>query len=719
MPGQNIDRTALYEANELLAEAYETEGADKAALARRAIEICPDCADAYVILAEVGTPNLLQARELLEKALDAGRRIIGEEAFRGGRRDLVFWYSPETRPYMRAGAALGDCLWKLGDREAAINLYGDLLNLNPNDNLGLRYALANWLVESGKFEELGNLLRSYLEEDSVDTCLAYTKALLTFHTAPGAAAEADLKNALSRNGYVPTFLLKMEELPHESPPFSSAGGIDEAILYARDSIRAWKSVPGALAWLKTHLSDPEVQNPGAKRESIFRSWIKDTPDHLGAYEELAELLLTLTRYEECAETAQLGIEKFGPTRRLLTLLGFAQLNLDAVEDAVATMEKAVELFPGSRSWRCLAAVFKSAERYEEAIEYYNLAILEAPDAGAYTELAECYTSTDDRRRALENYLHAERLQPENLNNHVNTARALYLLFKEEESLAKVEFVLEREPENYRARSLKLNILVRLQRNDEAIVWGTALAEEYPELAAFPYLLAQAYENADDMESASRLYKKSYELAPDHEYAYIRHAGIARTWPESAEILEAGLEEVPDSPDLKAELAKAYAALGMEDDALALMEEAEADSIELPELERPVFGEVYAEVYFHLGRYHDSMKSLIDGEYLVEEGGPVEQERMAKVCPLFDPVFQEFALTVAADADRHPAEFTYIARLAAMLQSAGVENTCYFSRLLLRNLEEHFRTKVEGLAPLWKELRCDQSAQILIARINSI
>jgi hypothetical protein len=74
------------------------------ALAKKALEISPLCADAYFLLAQETARNLDQAIELYRQGVEAGEKAIGKAAF----RDDVghFWGLLETRPYMRARQGL-------------------------------------------------------------------------------------------------------------------------------------------------------------------------------------------------------------------------------------------------------------------------------------------------------------------------------------------------------------------------------------------------------------------------------------------------------------------------------------------------------------------------------------------------------------------------------------------------------------------------------------
>lgn len=77
-------------------------------------------------------PSLGQALEAYALGVQAGKRALGPEPF---EEDVGhFWGITETRGYMRARAGLAQCLWELGEHQAAIAHYKELLRLNPNDN---------------------------------------------------------------------------------------------------------------------------------------------------------------------------------------------------------------------------------------------------------------------------------------------------------------------------------------------------------------------------------------------------------------------------------------------------------------------------------------------------------------------------------------------------------------------------------------------------------
>ncbi len=74
-------RIPVEQAQDLMYDAWEARGWRRVELARRALEISPDCADAYVLLAEEAARSLEEARDLYEQGVKAGERALGPRMF--------------------------------------------------------------------------------------------------------------------------------------------------------------------------------------------------------------------------------------------------------------------------------------------------------------------------------------------------------------------------------------------------------------------------------------------------------------------------------------------------------------------------------------------------------------------------------------------------------------------------------------------------------------
>lgn len=236
----------LDEAQSLVYEAWNTEGPEKAGLARRALDLCPDCADAYVILAQEDAKTRDAALGLFKKGVDAGKRALPAGVFE--KSQGRFWEVMETRPYMRARLGLAECLWDLDKKDEALGHLRELMRLNPADDQGVRYILLQCLLESGADEELGDLLKRHGKDTSPE--IGYTRALWLFRReGRSKSAEAALAEARRANPHVPAYLLKRKPLPKRVPTAAEEGSEEEAEAYAAGALAAWNRTLGASDWL--------------------------------------------------------------------------------------------------------------------------------------------------------------------------------------------------------------------------------------------------------------------------------------------------------------------------------------------------------------------------------------------------------------------------------------------------------------------------------------
>lgn len=225
-------------AQEIMYDAWETAtGKKRIALARKALEVSADCADAYVLLAEETARSVAEAIEHYQKGVQAGERAIGKKAF----EDDVgyFWGILETRPYMRARAGLAACLWEVGRREEAVAHYREMLRLNPNDNQGIRDLLMPCLIVLDRDHDAEKLFARYS-----DDCMAvwvYSRVLLDFRKhGDSTVARESLQAALKENKHVPAYLLGRKRMPRSLPELYGRGDENETILYFRGNVAAWK-----------------------------------------------------------------------------------------------------------------------------------------------------------------------------------------------------------------------------------------------------------------------------------------------------------------------------------------------------------------------------------------------------------------------------------------------------------------------------------------------
>lgn len=256
MAGGGVPRrmaeTPMQRAQDLIYEAREsTSSRERIRLARKALDLSTDCADAYVLLAEETARGPKEAADLYARGVAAGERALGEIAF---KRDVgQFWGIVETRPYMRARLGLAMALWAMGRRREATEHLWEMLRLNPGDNQGIRYVLLNWLLERGDDDEAGRLLDLY--PDDAAATWVYGRALRLFRVERDSSdARQALAEAARWNPHVPAYLLGKRRLPKQLPDLVGFGDEREAVACAAEQLEAWRKTPGALGWLGNHPS---------------------------------------------------------------------------------------------------------------------------------------------------------------------------------------------------------------------------------------------------------------------------------------------------------------------------------------------------------------------------------------------------------------------------------------------------------------------------------
>lgn len=232
-------------AMDLIYKAWESDNIEEIiTLAEKAIKLDENCADAYNLLAEVKAKTPLESLELFAKGIEAGKKSLGDEFenYKG-----YFWGYHETRPFMRAMAGYSDVLWHIGERSKSIEILKEMLQLNPNDNQGMRYILITRLLILNRLLEAEKLYKDY--EDDYSAQWHYSKAYLYFcKRSKQLYADKALKEAMEYNPYVPIYLFGLTEMPEEMPEYTGVGDENEAIAYVDDSLELWANNKKALKW---------------------------------------------------------------------------------------------------------------------------------------------------------------------------------------------------------------------------------------------------------------------------------------------------------------------------------------------------------------------------------------------------------------------------------------------------------------------------------------
>ncbi|WP_289142203.1 tetratricopeptide repeat protein [uncultured Brevibacillus sp.] len=233
-------------AQKILYDAWEEPSVPKRIqLAKQALQLYPDSPDAYNILAE-SSDDLEELLRLYKQGKEAGERDLGLRCFHEDRGH--FWGLIHTRQYMRSKEGYANCLLMAVQIEQAEKEFVEMLDLNPNDNQGVRYSLLSIYIELNQFEKASQLLETYNEDSAY---INYSRVLIEYRKS-GLSSKLDrlLDKATQQNPHVIDFLLGRKKLPRQSPDYYSFGDTNEAILYVNANFHSWQREGKLLQWLK-------------------------------------------------------------------------------------------------------------------------------------------------------------------------------------------------------------------------------------------------------------------------------------------------------------------------------------------------------------------------------------------------------------------------------------------------------------------------------------
>jgi tetratricopeptide (TPR) repeat protein len=240
------------EAEDLVYKAMELDGWDRTELITEALDLDPECIPAYHVL---GDPEQHPAIAIafFERGINIGaERFQSEEYIRENKG--LFWGLTETRPFMRCLQGAADCQFALGRVFEAMGIWNLMLELNPNDNQGVRYHLMLCLAGFGDQERFDQLEQQFNDDPSAAAHFNRVLYLYTKH-GPGPQALQALQVARAENKHVVPLLLK-KDAPLYRVAGYTLGSEEEPITCMDKPHMVWSGVPGAKDWLKRVAGKP-------------------------------------------------------------------------------------------------------------------------------------------------------------------------------------------------------------------------------------------------------------------------------------------------------------------------------------------------------------------------------------------------------------------------------------------------------------------------------
>jgi tetratricopeptide (TPR) repeat protein len=239
-----IAQNDAQKAVEMVWEAWELSPDKGKQLTQKALELHPDCIEAHEYMGE--SYSYYDKRAIhFQKGVEIGRRIFGGAFLKENKG--YFWGVSETRPFMRCLSSLANCHYSLLGCTEAIEIWKEMLELNPNDNQGIRFNLFPALLETNNLKDFKKYRKKHTDGSSM---MLFNDALAEF-MEKGACESSNvlLQVAANNNKFVRPLLLATYP-PKASPATYTLNSPEEAVIYVHSAWRAWLRAKGAKDWLK-------------------------------------------------------------------------------------------------------------------------------------------------------------------------------------------------------------------------------------------------------------------------------------------------------------------------------------------------------------------------------------------------------------------------------------------------------------------------------------
>lgn len=237
----------VHEAEDLVFDSWEAADSDEEfELLTKAVELDPRNVDAWLGLMRFEPLKGDEEIAFLRRLIALGEKNLGKKVFKEAKG--IFWGLLETRPYMRARSRLAFRLMEAGRLEESVAEHEGMLELCPNDNLGLRYGLMALYLALSNLEGANRLFREY-DERAHCAMFAWAYVLERYLAGDAEGAAQALAAARKQNEHTEAYFSGLRRLPKKMPGSYSMGSSEEAVIAWEILKPAWKKHSEAQAWL--------------------------------------------------------------------------------------------------------------------------------------------------------------------------------------------------------------------------------------------------------------------------------------------------------------------------------------------------------------------------------------------------------------------------------------------------------------------------------------
>lgn len=221
---------------------------------RQLISEFPEFLDVYHHLAMLldETNHGDEALELWEKGVNMGFGCFPATFSIG--KDLLTWGLLGNRPFLRIYHSFGLTFLERGKVEKALEIFTNILSLNPNDNQGVRSLIVTCNFILQRPWEVIEIARQY--PDDFLSEILYGRILAFYQMGLYTEAEAALEASMEYHPLIAKELIKKTHLPPANMRSDgvTVGGPDEAYYYWMEDGEFWENTPGAIDFVRQYLA---------------------------------------------------------------------------------------------------------------------------------------------------------------------------------------------------------------------------------------------------------------------------------------------------------------------------------------------------------------------------------------------------------------------------------------------------------------------------------
>ncbi len=220
---------------------------------RRLIRDYPEHLDAYhhLALTWYRQGKLDKAAELWKQGIEFALRLFPSHF--SMKRERLIWGLLDNRPFLRLYHSYGLSLMRQGEAEKALEVFENLVSLNPNDNQGARALVVECYFDLKRPEGVLNLCNRY-RDDGLEQVL-YGRVLAQLQLLNVKEAAKALSRAIKLLPLVAKEIAKRthrrpKDYDEESVALWSEG---QAYGYWKVFGKFWTATPGAIGFVRSHL----------------------------------------------------------------------------------------------------------------------------------------------------------------------------------------------------------------------------------------------------------------------------------------------------------------------------------------------------------------------------------------------------------------------------------------------------------------------------------